>query len=37
MELGFVGNERADKLAKRGALSQNQPIQLDLSLKEIRS
>ena len=34
---GFVGNERADKLAKRGAMSQNQPIQLGLSQKVIRS
>ena len=34
---GFVGNERADKLAKRGAMNQNQPIQVSLSQKVIRS
>ena len=34
---GFVGNERADKLAKRGAMSRNLPIQLGLSIKVTRS
>ena len=34
---GFVGNERSDKLTKRGAMSQNQPFQLGLSQKVIRS
>ena len=36
-EVGIGGNERADKLTKRGAMNQNQPIQVGLSQKVIRS